>query len=126
MTSKTLHIADVAIVALCGRIVLGQETTLLRNTIRELIAGGKANIILNLHEVPYIDSSGIGELVSAFVAVRREGGSMKLVSLTRKVREVLQIVKLWSVLEIFETEAAALAAFAQEGSRATELTAHAG
>lgn len=126
MTSNTRHIADLAIVDLNGRIILGQETSLLRKTIRDLIDCGKTNIILNLCEVPCIDSSGIGELVSAFVAVQRAGGSLKLFGLTRRVREVLQIVKLLTVLDIFESEEAALAAFARGERPALELTARAG
>jgi anti-sigma B factor antagonist len=126
MTSNIRHIADLAIVDLNGRIVLGQETALLRNTIRDLIGCGKTNIFLNMREVPYIDSSGIGELISAFVAAQRAGGTLKLFGLTRRVREVLQIVKLLTVLEIFESEEAALATFTRGESRAIELTARAG
>lgn len=118
------HTAAVAIVDISGRIVHG-ETATLRNTIRELIAAGDRNIVLNLSEVPYIDSSGIGELVSSFVAVRREGGTVRLLSLTRRVREVLQIVKLLTVFEIFDDEFAAVETFSSQQERAPEWRARA-
>ncbi|HEU4417204.1 MAG TPA: STAS domain-containing protein [Candidatus Angelobacter sp.] len=117
--------AAVAIVDITGRIVHG-ETAALRNTIRELIAAGDRKIVLNLSDVPYIDSSGIGELVSSFVAVRREGGTVKLLNLTRRVREVLQIVKLFTVFEIFDDEFAALETFSNPQERPRELRARAG
>src|SRR6185312_12252438 len=78
------QIADATILDVSGRVVAG-EAVLLRESIRDLIARGKKNIILNLAGVPYIDSAGIGELVSALVAVRRESGSMELLNLTRRV-----------------------------------------
>jgi anti-sigma B factor antagonist len=113
------QIAGVTVVDIRGRIVLGEETAQLRNTIRDLIARGKKNILLNLGEVPYIDSSGIGELVSAFTAVRREGGDVKLLSLTKKVRDVLQIVKVLTIFDVFDYEPAALNAFARQEKRAS-------
>ncbi len=109
------QIAGVMVVDVSGRIVLGEETALLRNTIRDLISRGHKNILLNLGEVPYIDSSGIGELVSAFVAIRREGGDVKLLNLTKRVHGVLEVVKLGTVFEIFDNEARALEAFARPG-----------
>ena len=128
MTMKMIdrQSAGVTIVDLSGRLVLGEETALLRNTIRDLITKGKKNILLNLGAVPFIDSSGIGELVSAFIAVRREGGDVKLLNLTRKVDQVLQIVKLRTVFDVFDNEAAALKAFAQQTETAPELKLRAG
>lgn len=120
------QIAGVTIVDISGRIVLGEETALLRNTIRDLIALGKKNILLNLGETPYIDSSGIGELVSAYVAVRREGGDVKLLNLTKRVHHVLQIVKLGTIFEIFDNEAAAIKSFTRQENQAQDLTARAG
>ena len=121
MTLKMIdrQIAGVTVVDISGRIVLGEETALLRNTIRDLIARGQKNILLNLGEVPYIDSSGIGELVSAFTAVRREGGDVKLLDLTKKVRDVLQIVKVITIFDVFDNEPAALNAFARQKKRAS-------
>ncbi len=126
MKVKERQVAGVVVVDVSGRIVLGDETALLRSTIRNLLARGNKNILLNLGEVPYIDSSGIGELVSAFIAARREGGDVKLLNLTRRVHGVLEIVKLGTVFEIFDDEAAALAAFSRPGSPAQDLKARAG
>lgn len=106
--------AGVTILDINGRIVLGKETALLRDTIRNLITQGRKSILLNLNEVPYIDSIGIGELASAFIAVRREGGDLKLLNLTKKVRDMVEVVKLGTIFELFEDEAAALKSFARE------------
>jgi anti-sigma B factor antagonist len=103
----------VTIIDLSGRIVLGEETALLRETVRDLIARGEKNLLFNLGDVPFIDSSGIGELVSAFIAVRREAGDVRLLNLTRRVRDVLQIVKLTTVFSIFDDEAAAIRSFSK-------------
>jgi anti-sigma B factor antagonist len=115
MTMKMTErqVAGVTVIDLSGRLVLGEETALLRNTIRDLIARGNKHILLNLGGVPYLDSSGIGELVSAFIAVRREGGDVKLLNLTKKVDALLQIVKLRTVFDVFDNEPAALIAFAK-------------
>lgn len=126
MKMNERQIGDVTILDMSGRLVLGEETALLRNTIRDLISRGKKNILLNLGEVPFIDSSGIGELVSAFLAARREGGEVKLLHLTKKVHHVLQIVKLLTIFDVFEDEAAALQAFAKQEKQAQELKAKAG
>ncbi len=120
------QIAGVVVVDISGRIVLGEETALLRNTIRDLLAREHKKIVLNLSEVPYIDSSGIGELVSAFVAIRREGGDVKLLNLTKRVHGVLEVVKLGTVFEIFDNEAKALEAFKRPESQARDLKAQAG
>jgi anti-sigma B factor antagonist len=94
-----------------GRITLGEGSVVLRDTIRDLIGKGQKKILLNLGDVTYIDSSGIGELVSAFTAVRREGGELKLLNLTKKVHDLLQITKLYTVFDIKDDEAAAIKAF---------------
>jgi anti-sigma B factor antagonist len=83
----------------------------LRDTIRDLIGKGNKKILLNLGNVTYIDSSGIGELVSAFTAVRRENGELKLLNLTKKVHDLLQITKLYTVFDIKDDEATAIKAF---------------
>jgi anti-sigma B factor antagonist len=90
---------------------LGEGSVVLRDTIRDLIGKGQKKILLNLGDVTYIDSSGIGELVSAFTAVRREGGELKLLNLTKKVHDLLQITKLYTVFDIKDDEAAAIKAF---------------
>jgi len=125
MKISNRQIADVTILDVSGRVVAG-EADLLRDSVRNLIAGGEKNIVLNLAEVPYIDSAGIGELVSALVAVRRESGCLRLVSLTRRVHEVLEIVKLLTVFQVFDNEEDALATFALPQRYPRELSAQAG
>jgi anti-sigma B factor antagonist len=125
MKISNRQIADVTILDVSGRVVAG-ESALLRDSVRGLIACGEKNIVLNLAEVPYIDSAGIGELVSALVAVRRESGRLALLNLTRRVRDVLQIVKLLTVFQVFDSEAEALSAFAVPQDYPRELRARAG
>jgi anti-sigma B factor antagonist len=116
----------VTILDISGRITLGDGTALLRDTTRDLIAQGKKNLLLNLGQVPHIDSSGIAELVSAFVAARREGGDVKLLNLTKKVRDTVEIVKLGGIFELFDDEAAALKSFTSEQKRDPDPLARAG
>jgi anti-sigma B factor antagonist len=104
-------VEGVTVVDMSGRITLGEGSVVLRDTIRDLIGKGQKKILLNLGDVTYIDSSGIGELVSAFTAVRREGGELKLLNLTKKVHDLLQITKLYTVFDIKDDEAAAIKAF---------------
>jgi anti-sigma B factor antagonist len=125
MKISNRQIADVTILDVSGRVVAG-EAAQLRESIRNLIARGEMNIVLNLAEVPYIDSAGIGELVSALVAVRRQSGCLGLLGLTRRVRDILEIVKLLPVFQVFANEAEALAAFTVPQSYARELAARAG
>ena len=120
------QVGGVTIVDIRGRISLGDGTALLRNTTRDLISQGKKNLLLNLSRVPHIDSSGIAELVSAFVAARREGGDVKLLNLTKRVRETVEIVKLGSIFELFDDETAALKAFANKPNQEPDLFARAG
>ena len=116
--------ADVTILDVSGRVVAG-EAELLRAGVRDLLARGEKNIILNLADVPYIDSAGIGELVSALVAVRRESGRLALLSLSRRVREVLMTVKLLAVFQVFDNESEAVAAFAAPQGDSRKLIARA-
>ena len=94
MKATNRQVEGVAVVDMSGRITLGEGSVVLRDTIRDLIGKGQKKILLNLGDVTYIDSSGIGELVSAFTAVRREGGELKLLNLTKKVRDLLQVTEL--------------------------------
>jgi anti-sigma B factor antagonist len=103
----------VTIVDLSGRITLGEGSTMLRDIVRDMIAKGNKKILLNLGDVTYIDSSGIGELVSAFTTVRNGGGELKLLNLTKKVHDLLQITKLYTVFDIKDDEAAAIQSFAK-------------
>jgi anti-sigma B factor antagonist len=98
----------VTVVDLSGRITLGEGSALLRKTIRALLDEERHLLLLNLGDVDYIDSSGIGELVSAFTAVKSRNGDMKLLNLTKKVRDLLQITKLFTVFEVFTDENTAL------------------
>jgi anti-sigma B factor antagonist len=102
---------QVTVVDLSGRIVLGDGSALLRTTIRALLADQRNKILLDLADVDYIDSSGIGELVSAFTAVKNQSGEMKLLHLTKKVRDLLQITKLYTVFDVFTDERTALNSF---------------
>lgn len=120
------QVDGVTVLDVSGRIVLGVESAQLRDAVREHLAAGKKNIVLNLGEVPYVDSTAIGELISACLAVRREGGDVKLLNLTKKVHDVVQIVRIGSVLEIFDNEAAAVAAFSRAGEPGRDLKVRAG
>jgi len=111
MKSTTRQVDGVTIVDLSGRITLGEGSTMLRDIVRDMIAKGQKKILLNLGDVTYIDSSGIGELVSAFTTVRNGGGELKLLNLTKKVHDLLQITKLYTVFDIKDDEAAAIQSF---------------
>jgi len=94
-----------------GRITLGEGSVVLRDAVRELLSKGNKKILANLAEVNYIDSSGIGELVSAFTTVKNQGGELKLLNLTKKVHDLLQITKLYTVFDVKDNEAAAIKSF---------------
>ena len=113
MKSGTRQVDGVTIVDLSGRITLGEGSTMLRDIVRDMIAKGNKKILLNLGDVTYIDSSGIGELVSAFTTVRNGGGELKLLNLTKKVHDLLQITKLYTVFDIKDDEANAIQSFAK-------------
>ena len=111
MKASNRQIDEITIVDLSGRITLGEGSVVLRDTIRDLVSKGKTKILLNLADVTYIDSSGIGELVSAYTTLRNQGGELKLLSLTKKVHDLLQITKLYTVFDIKDEEAAAVQSF---------------
>jgi anti-sigma B factor antagonist len=111
MTITTREVSHVSIVDINGRITLGDETGQLRETVRNLIAADKKKIILNLAHVDYIDSSGVGELVSSYTAVRNAGGELKLLGLTKKVQDLLYITKLYTVFDIKDDEFTAIKSF---------------
>ena len=110
-----MNVGDVTLIEAAGRITLGESVTQLRAQIRELIDGGRTKILLNLADVTYIDSSGIGELVTAYTTVKRTGGMLKLLKLTQRIQDLLQITKLSTVFEVFEDEAKALKSFSSPG-----------
>jgi len=111
MKTSTRQVNGVTVVDLSGRITLGEGSVILRDTIRDLVGKGDKKILLNLGDVSYIDSSGIGELVSAYTTVRNQGGELKLLNLTKKVHDLLQITKLYTVFDVKDDEATAIKAF---------------
>jgi len=113
MKTSTRQVDGITIVDLSGRITLGEGSVVLRDTIRDLLSKGSKRLLLNLAEVTYIDSSGIGELVSAFTTVRNQGGELKLLNLTKKVHDLLQITKLYTVFDVKDDEASAVSSFAK-------------
>jgi anti-sigma B factor antagonist len=108
---KTRQIDGVAVVDVSGRITLGEGSSSVRDSLRELIGKGEKKILLNLSEVSYIDSSGIGELVSAYTTISNQAGTLKLVGLTKRVKDLLQITKLYTVFDVHEDEAHAIRSF---------------
>jgi anti-sigma B factor antagonist len=104
-------VGDVTVVDVEGRITLGEGASTFRETIRDLANAGHKKLLLNLAEVSYIDSSGIGEMVSAFTSVTNAGGQVKLLNLTKRVKDLLQITKLYTVFEVFDDEATAVRSF---------------
>ncbi len=120
MTLKlTSHEVDgVSVVALDGRIVLGEESTALREKFKSLIAAGKQKIVMNMDNVTYIDSAGLGTLIAAHVSAKTKGASVRLCHLGKKFHEVLQITKLLTVFDVYDTQAAAVSSFAGAGSGA--------
>ncbi|WP_158787692.1 STAS domain-containing protein [Granulicella sp. L46] len=112
MTLATRNVSGVTIVDLSGKITLGEGGVTLREEVRKLLADGSKKIVLNLGEVNYIDSSGLGELVSAYTAVKNAGGELKLLNLTSKVRDLLVITKLVTVFDVRDDEASAVSSFA--------------
>ena len=108
---NTRQVDGVNIMDCSGRITLGEGSVVLRDQIKDLLTKGQKKILLNLGDVNYIDSSGIGELVSAYTTVRNQGGELKLLNLTKKVHDLLQITKLYTVFDVKDDEAAAIRAF---------------
>ena len=111
MKIETRTVGDVHVLDCSGKITLGEGTMAIRNTVREVLKNGGKKIILNLSEVNYIDSSGIGELVSTFTTVTNQGGQLKLLNLTKKIQELLQITKLLTVFSVYQSEADAIKSF---------------
>ena len=108
MVLNPRRLDDITILDLSGRITIGEGTLILRDRIQKLLGAGERKFLVNLADVDYIDSSGLGELVSSFTTVRNQGGELKLLNLTRRVQDLLQITKLLTVFEVFNNEAAAL------------------
>ncbi len=111
MKVATRQVDGITILDLSGRITLGEGSVTLRDAIRDLVGKGSRKILLNLGNVNYIDSSGIGEMVSAFTSVKNAGGELKLLNLTKKVHDLLQITKLYTVFDIKDDETTAIGSF---------------
>ena len=105
------EVDGVTVLDLSGRITLGEGSVQLRDAIRDLIGKGQQKILLDLGDVNYIDSSGLGELVSAYTSARNQGATVKLLKLTKKVHDLLQLTKLYTVFDIYDDEASAIGSF---------------
>jgi anti-sigma B factor antagonist len=119
LSAKTRQSSGVSIIDLEGRITLGEATGLLRDTVKTVLAEGHKNILLNLGQVSYIDSAGLGELVGCSTTVRNAGGRLKLMQLQKKISDLMQITKLHTVFEVIDDEAKAVASFASADSAAS-------
>ncbi len=105
------EIGDIAVIDFSGKITLGEGSATLRTMVRELVGQGRTKILLNLCDVDYIDSSGIGELVGAYTTVRGASGELKLMQLTKRVKDLIQITRLFTVFDVQADEPAAISAF---------------
>ncbi len=111
MTTSTRQVGGVTIVDIKGRIVLGEESASVRDVVCDLLSEGHKHILMNLGAVDYIDSMGLGSLVGAFATVRKQGGELKLLNLTNKVTDLMQITKLYTVFDIMNDEAVGVKSF---------------
>lgn len=107
----TRQVGDVTVIDATGRITLGEGASTFRDTVRDLANKGNKKLLVNLGDVSYIDSSGIGEMVSGFTTVTNHGGQLKLLGLSKRVKDLLQITKLYTVFEVFDDEASAVRSF---------------
>ena len=105
------EIGDVTVIDMDGRITLGEGSALLRDLVRQYLGKGRKKIVLNLAGITYIDSTGLGELVSGYRLMKSEDGEIKLLNLNKKVSDLLQITKLYTVFDVHSQEAQALASF---------------
>lgn len=111
MRINTREVQGVTILDISGRITLGDETGTLRDAVRDLLSKGIKKIVLNLADVSYIDSTGVGELVGSLMSVRNAGGDLKLMNLSEKVKDVVHVTKLYTVFDIKEDEFTAVKSF---------------
>jgi anti-sigma B factor antagonist len=105
------QVDDVHILDVHGKILIGEGDDALRDAVTKLVKGGKKKILLNLADVPYVDSAGLGEIVRCYTTVSREGGRLKLVNLTKKIQDLLAITKLLTVFETYDSEPEAVKSF---------------
>ena len=111
LTIASRGVDGVTVLDLSGRITLGEGSVQLREAVRDLISKGSKTMLLNMGDVNYIDSSGLGELVSAYTTAKNQGAQVKLLNLTKKVKDVLQLTKLYTVFDVYEDEASAISSF---------------
>jgi anti-sigma B factor antagonist len=111
LTAKTRRVGNVAIVDLTGRITLGESTGILRDELRSLLAQGNKQIVLNMADVSYVDSAGLGELVSAYTTATNQNGALKLLHLQGKLHDLMQITKLHTIFSAFDDEKKAVESF---------------
>ena len=109
---NTRQVGDVTVIDVSGRITLGEGSSMIRDAVRDLTTKGNKKILLNLGDVSYIDSSGIGELIAGYTSLVNAGGELKLLGLTKRVQDLLQITKLYTVFDVHEDEAHAVRSFA--------------
>jgi anti-sigma B factor antagonist len=112
MTIDTRTVDGVTILDIHGKITIGEGSAEIRNTVRDLLQAGRKKILLNMEDVSYVDSSGIGELVSSYTTVTNQGGELKLLHLTKKLRELLAITKLLTVFSSYDDEGEAVGSYA--------------
>ena len=111
LTAKVRRVGNVAIVDLNGKVTLGENTGVLRDELRSLLSQGNKDIILNMAHVTYVDSAGLGELVGAYTTATNQGGSVKLLHLQGKMKDLMQITKLHTIFPAFENEQEAVSSF---------------
>jgi anti-sigma B factor antagonist len=116
LTANVRHVGDVAVVDLDGRITLGESTGLLRDNLRQLFAQGSRKIILNLAQVGYVDSAGLGELVGLYTTAKNQGAAIKLLNVQKKLSDLLSITKLHTVFEAYDNEMQAIGSFGQSAT----------
>ena len=118
LTTKVRRSGDVAILDLSGKITLGENTGILRDELRSLLSQGSKNILLNMQDVSYVDSAGLGELVGAYTTATNQGGSVKLLHLQGKMKDLMQITKLHTIFPAFDDESAAVSSFSHASGAA--------
>jgi anti-sigma B factor antagonist len=111
LTANVRHFGDIAIVDLDGKITLGENTGILRDNLKSLLAQGSKNIVLNMAGVGYVDSAGLGELVGAYTTAQNQGGTVKLLHLQTKMKDLMQVTKLHTIFATYEDEQAAITSF---------------
>ena len=109
---RTREVQEVVIIDLSGQITLGEASAAIRDELRDQVGNGYRKILLNLAEVTYIDSAGLGELTSGYTSVKNRGGALKLLNLTKRVHDLMQITKLYTVFDVHDDEKKAIASFA--------------